>query len=329
MEDKDSPKGKKPDQQQEPILPVGQESEDTEGNVSPLDFDTTRGVETEITEILRGGLLSDNSPADQVAEAPDIEMSPILNAYTVGERQPSTGQWQIISHAVPVDINDQRVSDQRRMTRILLSLVCLFIVILTVSLSLTRAVRNNEENQSVGDLGTTTSPSPVALTLQPTTERFSDICDEIRSHFESPTLEQDLTNPESPQYRAVLWMAQEDEHPTTAKLSYPLNQTSLDVLEFRQRYALATLYYSTGDEKWKDRCNFLTPSLHVCDWRCSWNATDTIVAAHFGLSWLSTSYMGVNCGRHYDESNHALDDLVISLEIGKSERSNFMQLTQS
>jgi hypothetical protein len=189
--------------------------------------------------------------------------------------------------------------------------------------------RGHENYPSVHDLPTTASPSPMAWSLPPMTKRFSDIRQEILTHFESPTLEQDLTNPESPQYRAVLWMADKDEHPTTADLSYPLNQTDKEVLQFRQRYALVTLFYATGDEKWKDQCNFLTPSLHVCDWRCPWNSTDTILADRIGLYWYSTDYMGVNCGRQHNESNPVLDDLVVSLEIGKSARTNEIQLTGS
>jgi hypothetical protein len=72
--------------------------------------------------------------------------------------------------------------------------------------------------------------------LPPTAERFSDICQDILSHFDSPTLEHELMDPNSPQYRAALWMAEEDEHPITASLSYPLNQTDLELLQFRQRY---------------------------------------------------------------------------------------------
>jgi hypothetical protein len=214
-----------------------------------------------------------------------------------------------------VDRDDQQVSDRRRMGRILLLLVVLsvLIVIVVVPLSLTRGSSKNRN-----DTATTQSPSPVTMSLPPTTERFLDIRQEILTHFESPTLEQDLINPESPQYRAALWMADKDEHPTTASLSYPLNQTGLELLQFRQRYALVTLYYSTGDEKWKDRCNFLTPSSHVCEWRCSWNATDTIVAERLGLLRFSTDYMGVQCGSQLNESNPVLDDLVVSLEIGTS-----------
>jgi hypothetical protein len=194
----------------------------------------------------------------------------------------------------------------------------------------TLTTRGNNKKQSGSEAATAPSPSPIELSLPPMTKRFSDICQEILTHFESPTLEQDLMNPESTQYRAALWMAEDDEHPTTASLSYPLNQTDLELLQFRQRYALVTFYYatSTGDKKWKDLCNFLTPSLHVCDWRCSWNSTDTIVADNCGLSWTATDYMGVSCGRHQlNETNPVLDDLVTTLEIGEPARRHSMHET--
>jgi hypothetical protein len=259
-----------------------------------------------------------------------MEMA-VFHAFTVEERQSTTTTTTTITHAVMVDTDEQRRSDRRRMASLgILSLV--LIVVLVVTLTMRRGGNNNNNNnQSGSDAATAPSPSPIELSLPPTTERFSDICQEILTHFESPTLEQDLMNPESPQYRAAHWMAEEDEHPTTASLSYPLNQTDLELLQFRQRYALVTFYYSTstGDKDWKDLCNFLNPSLHVCDWRCSWNLTDTnsIVADYFSLNWTATDYMGVSCGRQQNETNPMLDDLVTTLEIGESARRKSMHET--
>jgi hypothetical protein len=280
-------------------------------------------------------LLRDHSsPSDGEAVVPqlpsvaaaDVEMA-VLHAFTVSERQP-TRTPPIIAQAVMVDSNDQRRSDRRRMASLgILSLLVLVVLVVTLT---TRGGGNNTTNQSGGEAATAPSPTPIDLSSPPTTERFSDICQEILTHFESPTLEQALMNPESPQYRAALWMAEDDEHPTTASLSYPLNQTDLELLQFRQRYALVTFYYSTstGDTKWKDQCNFLTPSLHVCDWRCSWNSTNnTIVADYFGLVWTATDDMGVSCGRQLNQTNPMLDDFVVSLEIGESTRWNIMHET--
>jgi hypothetical protein len=210
----------------------------------------------------------------QVASAGDIEMS-ILNANAMSERQLMRAPTNIVHAEVMVQSDDQPVSDRSRVA--CLGVFFLLIVILVVPLSLTRGTRKSE-NRRGGSAATMPSQSPMELSLPPTTDRFADIRREVRVQFDSPSLEQDLMNPKSPQYRAVLWMAEEDEHPTTASLSYPLNQTDLEVLQFRQRYALVTVFYSTGDETWKDPCNFLTPSLHVCDWRCTWSPTDTIVA---------------------------------------------------
>jgi hypothetical protein len=279
-------------------------------------------------------LLRDHSsPSDGEAVVPqlpsvaaaDVEMA-VLHAFTVSERQP-TRTPPVIAQAVMVDSNDQRRSDRRRMASLgILSLLVLVVLVVTLT---TRGGGNNTTNQSGGEAATAPSPTPIDLSSPPTTERFSDICQEILTHFESPTLEQALMNPESPQYRAALWMAEDDEHPTTASLSYPLNQTDLELLQFRQRYALVTFYFSTstGDKKWKDQCNFLTPSLHVCAWLCSWNSTDVIVADYFGLVWTATDFMGVSCGRQLNQTNPILDDFVVSLEIGESARWNTMHET--
>jgi hypothetical protein len=359
MADKGRPGGKVvTDQKRASDQLVGQEQGDAEAaNIRPRqagagvlqnDDATTRGEvvdtggspharETVITESRpEENLLSGHysSPGDGEAVVPqlpsvaaaDVEMA-VLHAFTVSERQP-TRTPPVIAQAVMVDSNDQRRSDRRRMASLgILSLLVLVVLVVTLT---TRGGGNNTTNQSGGEAATAPSPTPIDLSSPPTTERFSDICQEILTHFESPTLEQALMNPESPQYRAALWMAEDDEHPTTASLSYPLNQTDLELLQFRQRYALVTFYYSTstGDTKWKDQCNFLTPSLHVCHWRCSWNSTNnTIVADYFGLVWTATDDMGVSCGRQLNQTNPMLDDFVVSLEIGESTRWNTMHET--
>ena len=166
-------------------------------------------------------------------------------------------------------------------------------------------------------------PSSSPTTILSSTGRFADIVREIMAHFESPTLIQDLKNPESPQYRAALWMAEEDDHPATANLTYPLNQTSLDLLQFRQRYALVTFYYATDGDGWKNLCNFLTPSLHVCDWNCR----QTSPVCYTGCEYRTENNLtGVTCG-WTDETDPVLNNLVTRLELGKCAGCIGAQLT--
>jgi hypothetical protein len=330
MAGKETLEGKEPENQ--PTFPLRHDVDSVDCPPWGGDLKEDDHLDVELVDAETAIADRDDTPYDdgetvvpQVASADDIENS-ILNADVMSECQLMRAPTNFV-HAVMVQSDDKPISDRRRVT-CLVGLVFLLIMILVVPLSLTRGAWKSE-NRRGSNAAMMPSQSPMEWSLPPTTDRFSDICQEVRVQFDSPTLEQDLMNPKSPQYRAVLWMAQEDEHPTTASLSYPLNQTDLEVLQFRQRYALVTLFYSTGDEKWKDPCNFLTPSLHVCDWRCTWSPTDTIVADSGGLYWFSTDYMGVNCGNHLNESNPVLVDLVVSLEIGKSARSNGMQVAGS
>eukprot|EP00547_Thalassionema_nitzschioides_P016383 CAMPEP_0194251074 /NCGR_PEP_ID=MMETSP0158-20130606/24505_1 /TAXON_ID=33649 /ORGANISM="Thalassionema nitzschioides, Strain L26-B" /LENGTH=666 /DNA_ID=CAMNT_0038988087 /DNA_START=6 /DNA_END=2006 /DNA_ORIENTATION=+ len=65
-----------------------------------------------------------------------------------------------------------------------------------------------------------------------------------------------LTNTKSPQFQATRWIADIDA------LQVPLELTS----SFKQRYALALLWFATSGKNWKNWDNFLTKS-HECDWR--------------------------------------------------------------
>ena len=217
--------------------------------------------------------------------------------------------------AVIVENKDLRFSsDKQKMILLFVGAFLLVAVITTVTLVIPYS-RNGI--QSVDP------PSPAPTT---STGRFADIVTEILTHFDSSTLAQDLTNPDSPQYRAALWMAEQDEHPATADLLFPLNRTSLDLLQFRQRYAIVTIFYATGGNGWTDTCNFLTPSLHVCEWRCPWNLT--YYAYFYGYGDVVTDQMGVNCGIHFNDSHpmfkaeSVFDDLVLSLELGTQNQSS-------
>lgn len=162
-------------------------------------------------------------------------------------------------------------------------------------------------------LAPTASPTTFLESGQPfapTSARFADVVQEILLQFESPTLEVAILNPSSPQHRAALWMTEIDAHNSTASLSFPLNDTD-SMLEFRQRYALVTLYYSTGGEQWVDRCNFVSANLHVCGWQCPFPDGDAGDTADL---WLNFQYMGVTC---FDTIGGDPGSSVIAVEIGK------------
>lgn len=65
-----------------------------------------------------------------------------------------------------------------------------------------------------------------------------------------------LTDTNSPQFQAARWIADIDA------LQIPLEST----IPFKQRYALAVIWFATSGENWENWDNFLTES-NECDWR--------------------------------------------------------------
>lgn len=70
-----------------------------------------------------------------------------------------------------------------------------------------------------------------------------------------------LSNPSTPQYKAALWIANEDQD----NLDIPVNTVGSASNRFLQRYVLAVLYYSLGGDEWTQSFNFLS-SNHECSW---------------------------------------------------------------
>ena len=238
--------------------------------------------------------------------------TPVWEAYLVPESRRNTTTIETVDAVVWDNTDIIRRSDRQKWALLLAGTLCV-VAVIAVALWWTR--NTNVEDRSITVVNG--PPSSAPTTIFSSTGRLGDILREIMSHFESPTLEQDLTNPESPQYLAALWMAETDQHPATANLTYPLNQRSLDLLQFRQRYALATFYYATDGDRWTERCNFLSPSLHVCEWFCGVK-DDPFNDFPGQYSWIGIK--GVLCGRTIDhelkEELPALDDLVLRLELG-------------
>ena len=247
----------------------------------------------------------------ETTTAPPPSTTPIWDAYLVPEPRGADA----IDAIVLDDTEDIRRPDMRKVALLLGEFLLVGALIGVVILSVLSGTRNKSGDRSV-PVVVNDPPLPAPTTIVPSTGRLAGIIREIMAHFESPTLEQDLTNPTSPQYRAALWMAEEDDHPATANLTYPLNQTSLNLLQFRQRYALVTFYYATNGDGWTDSCNFLTPSWHVCDWNCQWDAVP--YQQYSGFNNFRYARMGVTCGQTYNLSggDPVLDDLVFWLEFG-------------
>lgn len=81
-------------------------------------------------------------------------------------------------------------------------------------------------------------------------------------------------NDRSPQVRAAEWLSGADPF-----IKLPILGADQQ-LEFQQRYALATFYFSTNGESWKDQVSFLNP-VSVCEWK---RDRDTGARGNLGVS---------------------------------------------
>eukprot|EP00538_Stauroneis_constricta_P006429 CAMPEP_0119548968 /NCGR_PEP_ID=MMETSP1352-20130426/2766_1 /TAXON_ID=265584 /ORGANISM="Stauroneis constricta, Strain CCMP1120" /LENGTH=725 /DNA_ID=CAMNT_0007594385 /DNA_START=340 /DNA_END=2517 /DNA_ORIENTATION=- len=160
--------------------------------------------------------------------------------------------------------SSENTRGRNRIMILLLAIVflCAAIIPLAILLPKKDSGSNNSTNGSRGsgngsgngsdDGGTVQQPEPIRTEPLP----FDEVVEHLLQYQASSSV--DLSNPQSPQYRAAKWIAEEDtleiEMDGDAQHSF-----------FIERYALAVLYYATGGETWKWQMNFLKPT-SVCNW---------------------------------------------------------------
>jgi hypothetical protein len=79
-----------------------------------------------------------------------------------------------------------------------------------------------------------------------------------------PDRESMESRPDTPHYKAVSWIADEDDY----QFPIPVIDGSSDLVphtRFTERYVLAVLYYTAGGQFWKYSMRFLEPIDH-CEW---------------------------------------------------------------
>jgi hypothetical protein len=79
-----------------------------------------------------------------------------------------------------------------------------------------------------------------------------------------------LEDGSSPQFFALTWLANND------------TVDEREIQRVEARYALATLYFATNGDEWKDDLHFLSP-LHECNWTTS-SAADNISGQGVGCN---------------------------------------------
>jgi hypothetical protein len=72
--------------------------------------------------------------------------------------------------------------------------------------------------------------------------------------------ESDLKDPSKPQYKAVQWIANEDQSDIPETNDYDT------AYAFVQRYVMAVFYYALNGPSWSNQLNFLSTALDTCDW---------------------------------------------------------------
>ena len=167
--------------------------------------------------------------------------------------------------------------------------------------------KDKNSSKSSGDGGgssTGNSPddSPRPAPTPPPTNRQSTIED-----FLNQISGESLRDPRTPQSSARRWIRFQDE----AKLTLVTDGSS----RVMQRYALATLYYSTGGEAWADNTGYLTGE-HECTWKgvvCVDNSVTEIHLPNHNLNGtIPKEVTKIPWLRRFDLSENALYDKIPS-----------------
>ena len=214
---------------------------------------------------------SNGDDTTRVVNAENVALEEALPAYVVGEsaRQEQQHNQVIKEEDVQAYVDRRKLSKAAKMIVAILLLILLGAV-LGLSLGLTRkrsaakaAQEDDESNDTVPSAQPTISPGPsISPTEFPTTENFPFVATDIATEFGEKTYQVLQQQYDSPQAKAARWISQMDPW-----FTFPLSEDdAVQRQHFRQRFALATLFYSTGgEESWVDHIHFLS-NLHECDW---------------------------------------------------------------
>ena len=145
-----------------------------------------------------------------------------------------------------------------------------FILVLVLAVVIAEMRAEKEMAGRNSSTHTSTHTKNKAATLAPGTHESR--IGYVKSYLETFTDRKVLNRESSPQHKAAQWIADEDV------LHLPINDET-----FLERYALATLYFSTDGPNWENNLSFLTEK-PVCDWNQVVYAGDD-----------STRYVGASC----------------------------------
>jgi hypothetical protein len=157
-----------------------------------------------------------------------------IEAFVADNVVDATGVAVIMSEEEEMKMIRKR---QNKQFLILGLIVVVLIIVVVVSVVLTVGKADPLPPTMSPTRAPTSSP-----TMAPTTSTLQDLLDSLRAVTGDS---KNLGVPSSPQYRAALWLADDDSFVRDQQLT-PLDS------KFLQRYALATMYYSLGGDDWDD-----------------------------------------------------------------------------
>jgi hypothetical protein len=135
---------------------------------------------------------------------------------------------------------------------------------LVVTLSFAMKARNDGTREGADSLSQQKTANPViAPTEAPDLDLPADESADVFRISESiVTLEwstrEDVTREGSPQREAIRWLANKDDMKVHLDVA--------NVERFRERYAVAVLYFAWGGDAWTYQANFLNHTTEACDW---------------------------------------------------------------
>jgi hypothetical protein len=134
-------------------------------------------------------------------------------------------------------------------------LVCAGLLLVAVLVAVGVAVIGTSNNDNGG-----TMPTPPPLKEDGEDASMAPLTRQERLQSQLAYLSSDsnvLEDDSSPQFFALSWLANND------------TVDERDIPRVEARYALATLYFATNGDEWKDDLHFLSPQLHECNWTTS------------------------------------------------------------
>ena len=138
-------------------------------------------------------------------------------------------------------------------------------LIIGFSIAISQNNKSSSSSSSSNSSGEDSSPSNTG-----SLSRFLDVQEFLAVDISNLG---DLENNDKPQYKAALWIADQDKINDGDGLPLPDDPVNYDAsYGFVQRYILAVMYFALDGPKWGNQVNFLSEK-SVCDWNYPLNPT--------------------------------------------------------